>query len=71
MRYVSLVEQNITFQMTSNVLGSDEYQQSYKHLNILQSGPMEIEKLLIIYYVRRYKGKLLTYNKIKKAKNRL
>ena len=31
--------------MMPNMLGLDKYYQSYKHLKILQSGPIEIEKM--------------------------
>ena len=29
---------------------------------MVQSGPIEIEKLLIIYYLLTYKGKLINYD---------
>ena len=59
---MTLVEEEISFQMIPNMLGSDKYEQSYKHLNILQSGPIEIEKWLIIYYLLPDKGQLINYD---------
>ena len=49
--YMSLVEQKISFQMITNMLGSDKYKDSYKPLNILHSGHIERGKQLILYHL--------------------
>ena len=50
---LGLVEQKISFQMIPSMLRSDEYQRSYTYLNIQDSGPIEIGKWLIIYYLHK------------------
>ena len=46
-----LLEWKFSFQLVPIMLGLNKYEQSYNHLKLLQSGPIEIEKWLIIYYL--------------------
>ena len=59
---MGLVEQNISFQMIPIMSHGDRIniKEVIHNMNIQESGPIEIGKCLIIYYVLTYEGKITT-----------